>query len=61
MQRRVNEFTLEPINNIMMGSVFGISKVIPSSFTPVQPNNSFLLLSGANMLLLTGQDFLLLE
>jgi len=61
MQSRVNEFTIEPINNIMMGSVFGSSNVIPGSATPPQPSNRFLLLSGGNLLLLSGQDMLLLE
>lgn len=58
MQRRINEFTLEPINNIMMGSVFGTSRMIPQPPTPTSSGN-FLLMTGANFLLMTGANLLL--
>jgi hypothetical protein len=58
MQRRINEFTLEPINNIMMGSTFGVSNVIPQPFAPMF---AFLLMTGANFMLMNGQDLLLVK
>jgi hypothetical protein len=58
MQRRVNEFTLEPINNIMQGSTFGTSNVVP---VPPEQLNQFLLMTGAPFKLMNGQDFLLMN
>jgi hypothetical protein len=58
MQRRVNEFTLEPINNIMMGSVYGNSNMIP---VPPSQLNEFLLMTDAPFILMNGQDLLLME
>ena len=58
MQGRRNEFTLEPINNIMMGSVYGSSNMIP---VPPSQLNEFLLMNGKVFLLENGQDLLLME
>lgn len=58
MQSRVNEFTLEPINNIMQGSTFGTSNVIPQ---PPEQLNEFLLMTGQTFKLMNGQDFLLMN
>lgn len=59
MQNRPNEFTLEPINNIMTGSVFRGSNISEGSIPP-PPSNAFLLLDTTNFKLLDGTNFLLL-
>ena len=56
MQSRKNEFTLEPINNIMQGSTVGSSNIIP---VPPQELNQFLLMNGQPFKLMNGQNFLL--
>lgn len=56
MQNRKNEFTLEPINNIMQGSTFGSSSIIP---VPPEELNQFLLMNEQPFKLMNGQNFLL--
>jgi hypothetical protein len=58
MQSRKNEWTLEPINNIMQGSVFGSSNIVP---LPPEQLNEFLLMTGAPFRLMNGQDLLLMH
>lgn len=60
MQRRVNQFTLEPINNILQGSIFGVSSIIPQP-SPPPLDFSFILMNGINFGLMDGQDFLLMK
>jgi hypothetical protein len=58
MQRRVNEFTLEPINNVLQNTIFGISSISPG---PTPTEFVFLLMNGGNFTLMNGLDLLLMR
>lgn len=59
MESRNNQFTLEPIDNIATGTVFGNNFSNMGSSAPPAPGNRYLLGNGSSYLLGDGSYYLL--